>query len=273
LQKVEVLRRFKNARILKFDMGRFSKDVIMQTAYAAADKLSPIFKLKNPAIVVVPERLKGSSYFAAHEHTRNIIYFDIHELRSFDETEILHTIGEEVGHNLHFLVRPDLFPKARPTQEMSLDAIAQGQYATLLRENVLYNNLLEMIGFYCGLRFLEIESGKRNADAYIERCRENLNNWTLDRILPLIEFFGAESEKRLKTEYQQSPEEFIKAAFETDKFHDSNIEKWWRKVIHRIGYYLGCRLYGLPQDQQLQHIETALQANTVLDFCDRTKLQ
>lgn len=254
-------------------MGRFSKTDVIRTSYVAADKLGPIFKLENPSIVVVPERLKGSSYLAAYEHTRNVIYFDVNELRRFDCTEILHTIGEEVGHGLHFLVRSDLFPKARPTKEMTLDAIAQGKYATNLLENMLCNNLLEMVGFYCGLRFLEIMNGKRAAHSYIERCVENLHGWTLDRIVPLIDFFGKQSGKHLDERYRQSPEEFIKAALETDKFNDSNVETWWRSVIHRVGYNFACELYGLSPEQQLQHIEIALQTNSILEFNDKANLR
>ena len=246
---------------------------LIRLAGEAERQLAPAFSLVNPATVVVPRRVAGSAFAAQFDHTRNVIFVDLHELKHLDDLEVVHTIGEEVGHALHYILRPDLYRRAKPTKEEVIQAVEHGRFSEQLRDSLLCSNQIEMIGFLTGLMFLESRSGRDATMAYRQRSEPYLEPWTMPEALSLIDEFTKLHCESVSESFGKAPEawrERAESARPNTLPKDAN--ELMIQLTHRMGYRLALDVHAQAQDRQEELFQLALRAGTISEFYDSAEL-
>jgi hypothetical protein len=249
------------------------KSDFLKLAGSAEDSLARVFGLVKPSTVVVLGRVSGSAFGAQFDHTRNVIFLDPQELKQWDDLELVHTMGEEVGHALHYILRPDLYRRANPTKEEVIQAVELGRFSELLRDSLLCSNLIEMIGFLAGLIFLEGRSGRDAAMAYRKRTEPYLEPWTMPEALSLIDVFTKLHCESVSESFGKAPEAWRERAESTRPNtlpRDAN--ELMIQLTHRMGYRLALDVHAQAQDRQEELFQHALRADTILDFYTSTGL-
>lgn len=250
-----------------------SMSQLIDLAADAENQLGPLFELVKPSTVVVPGRISGSGFCAQFDHIKNLIYVDVHELKHWDSVEVVHTMGEEVGHALHFILRPEIFRRAKPAKEAVIQAVEQGRYCELLRDSLLCSNLIEMIGFLAGLIFLEGQVGREAAKTYRERSEPYLEPWGMAEALSLVDYFTQLHTESVSKAFGQAPESWrakAKAARPNTLPKDAN--ELMIELTHRMGYRLALDIHAQPRERQEELFRLALRADTILEFYERAGL-
>jgi hypothetical protein len=249
------------------------KTDLLELAGSAEDSLARVFGLVKPSTVVVSGRVSGSAFGAQFDHMRNLIFVDVYELKRWDDLEVVHTMGEEVGHALHFILRPELFRRAKPAKEAVIQAVEEGRYSDLLRDSLLCSNLIEMIGFLAGLMFLENRSGRDAAMSYRKRSEPYLEPWTMPDALSLIDEFTNLHCESVSKSIGKAPEAWRERA---ESARPNTLPKDANEVMihltHRLGHRLALDVHAQAQDRQEELFQHALRADTILDFYTSTGL-
>ncbi len=246
---------------------------LLRLADRALDVLAPLFKQNRPEIVVVPRRVRGSLFPAEYNHERNVIHVDPSELGRLDDLEVIHTIGEEVGHNLHFLRRPELFPRARPGLDVLIASVADGEHGSIIWDSMTVSNLLEMVGFYSGLRFLEAMKGASALRRYRERCEPELAAWTLAAGLGIVAYWSRIRGKAVTEQYQQRGEKLLAdlEAVEPDA-GPKDARSLMIDLTHRTGYRLALDMDCWPAVRQRELFDLALTVDTLPELVERGRI-
>lgn len=255
--------------------GTTARPDFVRTAHAAADFLAPFLGVRDPRIVVVPRPLPGSDRLGNYEHTQDVIHLDVSSSKRLPDSEWLHTIGEEVTHALHHSLRPELWATAHPTKAHCLEHMADppAEFAQDLWRSILSTNLIEMVGFWGGLRFLRHSRGARAAREYAELWLPELVHWRVSTGLYLVDTFCGVHAESVCGDYRASPQEHaakIEAAQPNSLPKDLN--QFWDSLIHNIGYRLACDLFALEEERQSELLAFALSMNTIDEFHAQAKI-
>lgn len=226
---------------------------ILALTRGAVRTLAELFEI-NPKITLVPSKRAGSYYDAEFYYPMNTIFLDVPSLAQQNLAHVVHTVGEEVGHALHFHLLPQIFMKSDPSHERILEAITRGIYRDLFVQTIEASNLTEFVGFFSGLYFLRQQSDSKLAKEYADIALKAYESYIPERFSVVHELADNDA-RSVEAAYQKSPLNIKEQVLDGAK--DKRITDLMSHLKHGFGYWLASKVY-TESDRGRRYLKIAL---------------
>ena len=212
----------------------------------------------NPPVVL--HRRQNSAYESEFFHSENKIYLDIPKLLERNDIYIVHTLGEELGHNYHYNINPLLFENSDPSKKQILEAIKKGMYEELANKVLQTSNLIEFVGFSSGLFVLTEMYNLGTARDFVNIGLEEFADYIPEN-LPFLEEIAEANNKQVEQAYASNPKNIEKQVLKGKQ--EPQIEETMNNLKHGYGYYLACKNYQLSYSDRVNNFKAALNLETI----------
>jgi hypothetical protein len=228
--------------------------------------LSRLFGVKQKKLDLVLEKKPGSIFDAEFDYVDGKVYLNTGTIWDYGNLHGVHTIGEEIGHKIHYDQSPHIFHTGHPTTDQFAEAINNGEYNPKFLENVLLSaNLTEFVGFYSGLYLLNDRYGIDGARTYARATLEGTKDWVPESMLPIIREFATADSKNGDVLKDVDLKEHI------DKSPDIECEKFVSKLKHSFGYHLASKVFELDYTKRHECFVMALKSKKISQLYGRMK--
>lgn len=241
-----------------------SRSELIGTTLYAGTFLSSLFGISKK-IVIFPQRRKGSIYDAEFFHEHRGIYLDMKRLATQNDAHVIHSLGEEVGHFLHYHINPNIFQQSDPSKQEVIRSFKNQTHEELADKVLEASNLIEFIGFFSGLHLLSDRFDPESANKYAGAASDFYSEYIADDLRKVVEEIKDHAEKLQET-YRQST--VAAREIETQILEgESELEKELSYLKHGFGYRLASKVYCLEGNLKEKCFKIALKSEDFSELC------
>ena len=242
--------------------ARERKEQVRSVVEQAKAVLHPLFGVPAPDLKVVLAPYDAQSDGSFDDKAMRVLFrgSDFYGTTPYDA----HTVGEEVGHAFHFLMRPDVWELSRPDCGQKARWVADGSFVPNCERVCDAANLVELVGCYAGLVFVEQTKSVHDVKNYVNAEKVRWQDWKMSRFKARV--------RRHAKRFEQYGASLGVLTGDFFKELDARMEE--KYLIHGAGYRAAFDLYGFPPFLRKKGFNIALLADTLTDYYrEMNKLQ
>ncbi len=244
------------------------KDIWPMAKYAAL-KFSPWFGLEPKPVDVALQKPPKTTYLAVFDHRKNLVFIDPKSYRKSGNEHFIHTIGEEVGHGLHFRRNPKIFDRSNPPIEETIASIKNGTYKRQCYDYIVSRNLVEFVGHLLGLELVADKINPSIARKYARVIEDYYRGSTFEKMRPfIVKMTEVGNDERALEMYEHDPENMKENADnEMGSEKAKEVKDGISCINHCIGYFRSAELFvGFDADVRRRAFNMALECESAEEF-------